>query len=389
MIYDFDEIIDRRGTGSVKWDGYKKIWGRDDLLPMWVADMDFRTPPFAIEAIQKKLDRGVLGYTCIGDEWYESVASWQKKRNGWEISREDIAFIPGIVHGIGYAEMALTAPGDTILVTSPVYHPFFIVSQKNGRNVKFSPLTLGEDNFNMDFERFSQDIKGCKMFILSNPHNPGGRVWSVEELRKIAEICHENGVIVISDEIHSDMTFPGYKHVPFATVSDKAAEIAITFNSPSKAFNVPGVVSSYAIVVNPELRERFYTFLEATELDTGNIFSYDICTACYENGEEWLNQSLAYIRENVAFTEEYLKANIPGLSMIRPQASFLIFLDARGLGLSHDKLLELFADKAHLALNDGAMFGKAGEGFMRLNVACPRKTLEEALGRLAEAVKSL
>lgn len=387
MKYNFDELIERRGTDSVKWDGAKNVWGRDDLLAMWVADMDFRTPPFVMEALRKRLEHEVLGYTFACEEWYTSICNWLHKRHQWDITREMLTFVPGIVRGQAFALQCFTNPGDKVMVMTPVYHPFFLVTERLGREVVYSPLDLRDGQYQIDFQRFSRDIKGCKALILCNPHNPGGRVWTVEELRRIADICKESCTLVISDEIHADLTLPPYKHHPFATVSENAAQNSLTFMAPSKAFNMPGLGSSYAITVNADIRRRFRQFMEAGEFCEGHLLAYIGAAAAYMQGEEWLSQLLDYLKDNIDFTENYLKEHIPGISMIRPQASYLIFLDCRALGLPQDELAKLFSEKAHLALNDGTMFGKPGEGFMRLNVGCPRSVLQKALEQLSAAVK--
>lgn len=389
MKYNFDEVIERRGTDSVKWDGVKNIWGRDDLLPMWVADMDFRTPPFVIDALRKRLKHEVLGYTYACEEWYTAICSWLSRHHQWEVTREMLTFVPGIVRGQAFALQCFTQPGDKVLVMTPVYHPFFLVTKHLGREVVYSPLDLYNGQYCIDLTRLRADIRGCKALILCNPHNPGGRVWKVEELRRIADICRENGVLVISDEIHADLTLPPYKHHPFATVSEAAAHNSLTFMAPSKAFNMPGLGSSYAVIVDDDIRHRFQEFMEAGEFSEGHLLAYIGAAAAYTHGEEWLEQMLDYIKGNIDFTESYLKKYIPKIGMIRPQASYLIFLDCRALNLSQTELNKLFAEKAHLALNDGTMFGKPGAGFMRLNIGCPRSVLEQALRQLMVAVNEM
>ena len=387
MKYNFDEVIERRGTDSVKWDGVENVWGRKDLLPMWVADMDFRTPPFVMDALRRRLDHEVLGYTFACEEWYTSICSWLHKRHQWDVTRDMLTFVPGIVRGQAFALQCFTKPGDKVMVMTPVYHPFFLVTERLGREVVYSPLDLYDGHYHIDFERFSKDIRGCRLLILCNPHNPGGRVWTVEELRRIADICKESGTMVVSDEIHADLTLPPYKHHPFATVSEAAAQNSLTFMAPSKAFNMPGLASSYVIIENEELLQRFRTYMEASEFCEGHLFAYLSVAAAYSHGTEWLDQVIAYIKGNVDFTENYLREHIT-VKMIRPQASYLIFLDCRELGLNQESLNRLFVEGAHLALNDGTTFGKEGEGFMRLNVACPRATLEQALKQLERAVNN-
>ena len=389
MTYDFDELLERRGTDSVKWDGVRDVWGRDDLLPLWVADMDFRTPPFVMDALQRQLSGGVLGYTRPCADWAPAICDWLLRRHGWQVETGWISFVPGIVRAQALALLCFTRPGDRVAVMNPVYHPFFLVTQRLEREVVFSPLVLRDGHYHIDYARLEQDLDGCRVLILCNPHNPGGRVWTEDELRRVADICHRRGVMVLSDEIHADLTLPGYRHHPFATVSPQAAAISLTFMAPSKAFNMPGLASSYAIAVDPGIRRRFQTFLEAGEFGEGHMLAYVGCAAAYREGEEWLGQLLAYIQGNIDFTEQFLKERIPAIGMIRPQASYLIFLDCRRLGLSQPELVNLFVDKAHLALNDGTMFGRGGEGFMRLNVGCPRSVLRRALEQLEQAVSHL
>lgn len=384
MNYNFDEIIDRKGTNSVKWDAVEGRWGRNDLIPMWVADMDFRTAPFVVEALRERLEHEVLGYTFACKEWAESIINWLKERHGWTIREEMLTFTPGIVRGLAFAIQCFTEKGDKVMVMPPVYHPFFLVSQKNEREVVYSPLILKDGQYHIDFDRFRKDVQGCKLLILSNPHNPGGRVWTKEELSQIADICYDNGTLVISDEIHADLTLPPFKHPTFALISEKARMNSLVFMSPSKAFNMPGLASSYVIIENEEILHRFRNFMEASEFNEGHLFAYLSVAAAYSHGTEWLDQVIAYIKGNIDFTESYLKENIPAIKMIRPQASYLIFLDCRELGLTQNDLNQLFVEDAHLALNTGTTFGKEGEGFMRLNVACPRATLVQALEQLKE-----
>lgn len=389
--YNFDEIIDRSGSGDLKHEALLPRWGRNDLLPLWVADMDFATPDFIVDALKARLSHPIFGYTIEPADYRPTIIDWNESHHGWKIKPEWISFIPGIVKGIGFVVNVFTKPGEKVIIQPPVYHPFRMTPEDNGREVVFNPLRLREDGYyDMDFDNLSEvcDDK-CRVLILSNPHNPAGVCWSKETLQRLADFCYEHNIIVISDEIHSDMALFGNRHVPFASVSERAADISITFAAPTKTFNMAGIVSSYAVISNDDLRQRFYGWLKANELDEPTIFAPIATIAAYQKGEEWRKQMLAYVEDNVRFVEDYCREHIPGIRPLRPQASFLVWLNCRGLGLNHDKLLELFIDKAHLALNDGEMFGPGGEGFMRLNVGTPRSVLRQALEQLAKAVNEL
>lgn len=389
--YNFDEIIDRSGSGDLKHEALLPRWGRNDLLPLWVADMDFATPDFVVDALKARLSHPIFGYTIEPADYRPTIIDWNESHHGWKIKPEWISFIPGIVKGIGFVVNVFTKPGEKVIIQPPVYHPFRMTPEDNGREVVFNPLRLREDGYyDMDFDNLSEvcDDK-CRVLILSNPHNPAGVCWSKETLQRLADFCYEHNVIVISDEIHSDMALFGNRHVPFASASERAADISITFAAPTKTFNMAGIVSSYAVISNDDLRQRFYGWLKANELDEPTIFAPIATIAAYQKGEEWRKQMLAYVENNVRFVEDYCRERIPGVRPLRPQASFLVWLNCRGLELSHDKLLDLFIDKAHLALNDGEMFGPGGEGFMRLNVGTPRSVLRQALEQLAKAVNEL
>lgn len=386
MKYDFDEIIERRGTHSIKFDSMQELWGRNDLIPMWVADMDFRTPSFIVEAIKKRMEHEIFGYTKPSDEYFNSIIRWVDKRYGMKVCKEEIQYIAGIVPGIHHAVCALSEKGDKIMIQPPVYHPFKQVIEGTGRSVVQSPLILRDGRYYMDFDSMRKQIQGCKLYILCNPHNPGGVVWSREELETVADICKESGVMVISDEIHADMTFLPHKHLPFAMVNDWTHENTVTFMAPSKVFNMPGIIASHAIVFNNDLRERFYSYLEQNDLIMGNAFAYPAVEAAYTQGEDWLKQMLDYVYENIRLVDASLKQKMPKIKAILPEASFLIFLDCRELGYeTQEQLVDFFVNKARLGLNDGAMFGKEGTGFMRLNVATPRSIVEEAMKRLEDA----
>ncbi len=389
MKYDFDTVIDRRGSDSLKYDALESRYGDADLLSLWVADMDFATPDFIIEALQRRLDHPVLGYSIVPEDYWPSVIDWIEARHDYRVDPEWLSYIPGIVKGIGFVIDLFTKPGDKVIIQPPVYHPFRIVTESMGRKVVNNPLIEANGTYRMDFEQLESVIDGCKLLILSNPHNPAGVVWSKEDLKRLAKLCHERGVIVVSDEIHSDMPLFGADHHVFTSVSKDAEEIGIVFGAPTKTFNMAGVVSSYSIVPNPELREKFYSWLEASELCDPNMFAPIATTAAFRQGNPWREQMLEYVEENVRFVEDYCGENIPQVKPWRPQASFLVWLDCRALGLNHKELNELFVKEARLALNDGEMFGKEGAGFMRLNIGCSRATLRLALNRLKEAVNNI
>ena len=389
MKYNFDEVIDRRGTSAIKVEGVKEIWGRDDLLPLWIADMDFATAPFVTEAIRRRLENPVLGYTAKPDSYYQAIINWNKSRYGLDVEKEMIHFVPGIVPGLGMALNTFTQPGDKVMIQPPVYGPFHWLNTRADRTLVTNPLKLVDGTYRMDMEAFREQIKGCKVFILCNPHNPGGIVWTEEELNEVAEICYEEGVLVFSDEIHADLTLPPHKHRPFALVSEKARMNSVTFMSPSKAFNMPGLTASHALVFNSKLRRKFHAFLESCEFDLGHVFAFLAVEAAYSNGTEWLDQCLAYIQGNIDYVDAFTREHTPKIKVIRPQASFLVWLDCCEMGLSQEALVDFFVDKAHLALNDGTAFGQEGTGFMRLNVATSRTVLEQAMKQLAEAYSEL
>lgn len=385
--YNFDEIIERRGTDSIKYDQLEERFGNADLLPLWVADMDFRTPDFIVEAIRKRCEHELFGYTYASDAYYESIINWVHYKYNWKIRKEWISYIPGIVKGIAFALHCFTRPGDKVVIQPPVYHPFRIVPESMGRQVVYNPLKMIDGAYEMDFEQLEAVLDdSCKVLILCNPHNPGGIVWKKETLIRLADLCARHGLLVISDEIHAEMAYPQYNHHPFASVSETAASCSLTFMAPSKTFNIAGIVTSYAIIPDETIRKQFYSFMEAGEFGDGTIFAYTATTAAYTYGAEWLQQMRMYIMENVRFVDEFIKANLPKIKVYLPQASFLVWLDCRELQLNQEELVRLFQDKAGLALNDGSIFGPGGEGHMRLNIGCPRSVLDKAMKALKKAI---
>ena len=381
---DFEERIER-GEDSEKWCGAKA----KEELPLWVADMDFACSDAVIRALQKRVDERIYGYTTGMSEAYKAcVRAYYRRHFNWDFASEDLFFSAGVVQAVSLLIHLLSKEGDAIVIQTPVYHPFRIVPSTMRREVVFNPLKEVDGTYEMDFDHLESVIdERCKVLILCNPHNPGGIVWPKETLERLAEICARHHILVISDEIHAEMAYPRYKHHPFATVSEAAASCALTFMAPSKTFNIPGIVTSYSIIPDERIRERFYAFLEAGEFGDGTLFAYTATVAAYTYGAEWLQQMRMYVMENVRFVDEYLKLFLPKIKVYQPQASFLVWLDCRELGLSQEALVRLFKEEAGLALNDGSMFGPGGEGHMRLNVGCPRSVLKTALDKLKTAME--
>ena len=394
MKYNFDEVIDRAGSNDLKHSVLQQRYGRTDLLPLWVADMDFATPPFVVDALRRRVEHPIYGYTATPDELWTSIRRWILDHHQWQVEREWLTYVPGVVKGIGMAINALLKPDERVIIQPPVYHPFRLTTLGNGREVVNNQLCEVTANgaltgYRMDLELLERQAADPRnrMLVISNPHNPGGIVWDRATLERVADICDRNNVIVISDEIHCDLALFGHRHIPFATVSEAAARCSITLGAPSKTFNIAGIVSSYAIVPNPALRRPLFKWMSANEFDEPTLFAPIATIAAFAQGEEWRRQMLDYVEENVLFLERFCADNLPGIKPLRPQASFLVWLDCRPLGLNHAQLNDLFINRARLALNDGEMFGPGGEGFMRLNVATPRVVLREALERIALALK--
>lgn len=385
--YDFDEEVERYGTNSIKYDTIKEIWNRDDLIPMWVADMDFPTPPFIIKSIEEKLSTRVLGYAAPYKDYFNSVIEWNYKRYGLELITEEIRQIPGVVAGIRNAILALTKPGDNVMIMQPVYHPFKNVTEEIGRSIINCPLLICDKRFTIDFTKMENLLPKCKILIFCNPHNPGGFTWKKNTLIRIAELCDKHDVIIIDDEIHADLTLPGFSHIPMISVCEAAKRRCITLQSPSKAFNMPGIIGANAIVKNKSLAKKYFNYLHNTDSDLLSVFSYECIRSCYtKEGEEWLNELINYIKTNIDYVCNFCDNNMPLIKPMIPEASFLIFLDCRELKFSNQKQLEdFFVDKAHLALNSGNIFGDEGTGFMRLNVGCTMKTLKKAMAQLKAA----
>ncbi len=389
--YNFDTVIDRRGTSSMKYEGLDAVFGRHDVSPLWIADLDFAVCPDIVKTLRQRLDHPILGYFACPDSYWNAVMSWLERRHGLKTDRDQLAFIPGVVKGIGYAVNFFSKPGDRIVIQPPVYHPFRMVIEGNGRQVVENPLVFDGENYTMDLDGLENVISRERptMMILCNPHNPIGIQWSAETLGRVAAICRRHGVIVVSDEIHGDLVLYGKPHIPFVDVSDDARAISVTLGAPSKTFNIPGLVSSWVLVKDPDLRRDFFHWLEVNEFSAPMMISALGAEVAYSHGEQWLDEMVAYVEDNIDFAVNFADRHIPGVKIIRPQASFLLWVDFRGLGLTQSELMDLLLDKAHIALNDGTMFGAQGLGFARLNVGTPRSVLATALEQIREAVVNM
>jgi cystathionine beta-lyase len=389
MQYNFDEIINRENTDSVKYDLRKIIFEKEDVIPMWVADMDFKTPDFIINAIKERLNHEVFGYSFRSKSYFESIINWLKRRHQWEVKEEWISFSPGIVPAINMAVMAYTKPGDKIIVQTPVYFPFFSAIENNDRVQIENRLQLIDDRYCIDFEDLEEKLKEAKMIILSNPHNPGGSVWTKDELKRLGDLCVKYNVIILSDEIHADLVFKNIKYTPLASLSKEIDEITVTFIAPSKTFNMAALATSSLICSNKELKEKYDKVLDTIHIGMGNVFGAVASEAAYNLGDEWLDQLMEYLSGNLDYLDHYLKENIPQIKMIRPEGTYLVWLDCSELNMTDEELKNFMIQKAGLGLNAGTMFGTGGEGFMRINVACPKQTVKDALTRLENAVNKL
>lgn len=389
MRYNFDEAPCRENTSCLKWDKREEVFGRADVIPMWIADMDFRTPPFIIEALRGRLDHDILGYSYRPDSYFESFINWVSALHRWEIHKEWIEFSPGVVPALNLCTHAYTSPGDEIIIQPPVYPPFFGAVNDHGRKLVFNQLVETAEGFRIDFEGLRKAITPkTRMLILSNPHNPVGRVWTRNELTELAEICSEKGIVILSDEIHSDLLLPGAKHVPLASVSEKAAAVTVTCMAPSKTFNLAGLSTSSMIISDPGLMEKYRKTLIGLHMHLGNIFGNVASEAAYTHGREWLAQLMDYVEGNVDLVMDFCRDRLPVIKPVRPEATYMIWLDCRAMGMNGPELNRLFVDEAGVGMNEGSRFGPGGEGFMRMNLACPRATVLRALEQIENAIKN-
>jgi len=387
MTYNFDEPIDRTKSNSVKYDGRKMFFGNEDVLPLWVADMDFRTPDFIVEAIRKRADHEIFGYTFRPESYSRSIVEWLKRRHNWEIKPEWISFSPGVVAGVTMAIEALSEPGDGVVVQPPVYFPFFDSVKGTGRELIENPLRLENGRYYFDLDDLKQKITPkTRLLLLSNPHNPGGMAWNEKELNDLASICLENNVLIISDEIHSDLIFPGFRHTPLAGISEEIAQNCVICMAPSKTFNTAGLTTSFLVIPNKRHFVAYERVMRLPHLHMGNIFGTVALEAAYTHGEEWLAQLIKYLHANYIFLENFFSEYLPEVKVMKPEATYLIWIDFSAFGLTDEELNQKLVDGG-VGLNRGVQFGKQGCGFMRMNIGCTQAVLEDALYRIRKIFK--
>lgn len=388
-VYDFNTVIDRRGTASVKWDLADRLFGGQGLLPLWVADMDFVSPKPVIDALAGRARHGVFGYSACMDGYYDAALSWMHERHGWQLQKDWLVFCPGVVPALNMAIQAFTRPGGGVIIQQPVYYPFMRSILANGRRIVNNPLRLTADRYEMDFDDLSRKARDpdATLMILCSPHNPVGRVWTQAELEQLGAICCDNKITVVADEIHADLVLPGYRHIPFASLSDDFLRAAITCTSPSKTFNLAGLHTAHAIIADPEKRKAFSNALVHSGLQWPNAFGTVAHEAAYSSGGPWLAQLLVYLQGSLDFLKAFIAEHLPQVQVIEPEATYLVWLDCRALGLDWYGLKALMQQEAHVALDEGYIFGDEGRGFERINIACPRSILRECLERMAAAVK--
>ncbi|MCT4631676.1 MAG: pyridoxal phosphate-dependent aminotransferase [Firmicutes bacterium] len=387
MKYNFDEVIDRSDNFSAKYDELEAKFGRSDLVSLWVADMDFRAAEPIMEAIRERAEQGIFGYTSRPESYYKTMKNWYKTRYNWDMEKDHIIHSPGVVPTLSLIMKLFTEPGDKIIIQSPVYYPFFNVVKDNERELVINPLKKVDGDYFMDFEDLENKIdEKVKFLILCNPHNPIGRVWTKEELRKLGDMCIKNNITVIADEIHGDLVYDGKRYTPFASISEEFRLNSISCLSATKTFNIAGLQASFAVFPDKEMHDKFDEFLGILDIKRNNCFSLVAMEAAYAKGGEWLDQVLVYIRDNMKFVNEYCEKHMPQIKANMPEGTYLVWLDCNDLGLSDDALNDFFVNKARVALDGGSWFGEEGKGYMRINVACPRATLKEGLDRIKEAI---
>jgi cystathionine beta-lyase len=390
MNWNFDEILDREGTDCIKYDLRSEIFGSPDVIPMWVADMDFPAPDFIVEGLRQRVEYRSYGYSFRPHKYYSSIADWLLLRHKWKIEKEWICFSPGVVPALNICTLAFTRPGEKIIVQPPVYFPFFSAVESNGRQLVYNQLKESGGIWTMDFDSLQASIdENTRMIILCNPHNPVGRVWTQGELKRLTDICIEKKIIILSDEIHGDLALPGFIHTPVASLSDKASEITVTCIAPSKTFNLAGLSTSSVIISNPVLRQYFNKRISDLHIGSGNIFGTAASIAAYNGGHEWLDALIGYVSGNIEYVKDYCREMIPEIIPVSPEATYMIWLDCRSLGFSAKDLHGFFIEKAKVGMNEGSTFGPGGEGFMRMNVATSRSVVEKAMQSIKTAVSAI
>lgn len=383
----FDMEIDRKNSDSVKWNGMKHLYGTNDLLPMWVADMDFQAPQQVIQALMDRIQHGVFGYALSSRTITEAIINWTKKRYKWDIKEEWIVLCSGVVKSIAFSIQALTNEGDKILIQTPIYPPFVRMIETNNRTVVRNPLVLKGDRYEIDFQHFEDQLKsGVKLVLLCSPHNPTGRVWTREELERIAALCEQYDIPIVSDEIHGDLIFPSYEQIPISSLNDQTENRTITLFAPSKTFNIPGLQCSVMVIPDADIRRKIKKQMDQVAFHGPNLLGIVAAEAAYTYGEDWLDELNQYIAENVRLTKEFIEKEIPHVHVISSQGTYLVWLDCRELGLTEKELMDRLIKKGKLAVEPGTKYGPEGEGFVRMNVGCPRKTLLEGLKRLKYAL---
>lgn len=390
MKYNFDEIIDRRNTESAKWKALKQLYGREDIIPMWVADMDFKSPPEVIQNLKERADHGVFGYPMIDDNYFDSFVNWVKKRHELNISKEWIITADGVVDALKIAILAFSKPGDKVVIQTPVYYPFYNIIKSNGREILRNSLKIENGNYIMDYEDLEKKLsdKRTKLFILCNPHNPVGRVWTKQELEKLSDLCIKHNVILLSDEIHSDLIYPSNKHIPIVSISQEIKEKSLTFYAPSKTFNLAGLKASYVVIPNNELRNEYKNTIESISSSSLNIFGMIAAKAAYEKGEGWLKELLIYLENNIDFVISFFNDKLRKVKITKPEGTYLMWLDFRAYG-DEEKIKEMLVNKAKVGLEEGSIFGEEGKGYFRMNIGCPKSVIEKVCNNIYNAFKDL
>lgn len=390
MKYNFDKYVERRGSGSMKWDLLEERFGMPDICPLWVADMDFQSPPEVLDALRAKLDHGILGYPTVPSSIFEAIINWEKTRHGWEVAKDSISWAPGVVGGLAFALMAYTKPGDGVIIQSPVYPPFYEIIETAGRRIVKNPLKRENGRFTFDLEQLEKLVTPtCRTLILCSPHNPAMRVWSREELTALADLAKRKDMLILADEIHQDIVYKDAKHICFASLSEDAANRSLTFIAPSKTFNLAGLASSVAIIPNASLRARYQSILQRMHLFRLNMMGLIATERAYATGAEWCDEMMEYMEGNRNLVETFIRERMPKLKMDHPEGTYIFWIDFRGYELRGDALQDFLVRKAKVAMNDGRSFGPEGDGFARINIGTTRAQLEEGLERIAKALENI